>query len=80
MSLPQYSGPTMKTVVLPSALLNTSTLMIAPLEMRFGAFDDPSELDAVALPNNIISIEVEGHYLAWFDELTAELGEELPSL
>ena len=48
-----------------------------PSEMRFRAFDDTSDLDTVALPNNIISIEVKGHHLAWLDDLTAELSENV---
>ncbi len=47
----------------------------SPSEMRFRAFDDAPDLDTVALPNNIISIEVKGHDLAWLDDLTAELSE-----
>ena len=45
--------------------------------MRFRAFDDAPDLDTVALPDNIITIEVKGHYLAWLDELTAELSEDV---
>ena len=47
----------------------------SPSEMRFRAFDDAPDLNTVALPNNIISIEVKGHYLSWLDDLTAELSE-----
>jgi hypothetical protein len=45
--------------------------------VRFRSFDDAPDLDTIALPNNIISIEVKGHYLAWLDDLTAELSEDV---
>jgi hypothetical protein len=45
--------------------------------MRFRAFEDAPDLDTIALPNNIITIEVKGHYLAWLDELPAELSEDV---
>ena len=44
----------------------------SPSEMRFRAFDDAPNLDTVALPNNIISIEVKGHHLAWLDNLAVK--------
>ena len=48
----------------------------SPSEMRLRAFDDAPDLDAVVFPNNIIGIEVEGHHLAWLDDLAVKLRKD----
>src|SRR5437867_5441697 len=45
--------------------------------MRLRAFDDDPDLDTVALPNNIIGIEVEGHHLAWLDGLAFKFHKDI---
>ncbi len=45
--------------------------------MRYGAFDDDPDLDTVAFPHNIIRVEVEGHHLAWFDDLARKFRKDI---
>ena len=61
------SGPPRKTVVLPVASSNTSVEGQEAPQIVTG--NDDSDLNTFAFPNNVIGIEIEGHHLAWFDDL-----------
>src|SRR2546430_10107070 len=45
--------------------------------MRYRAFDDDPYLDTVAFPHDIIGIEVEGHHLAWLDDLACKFRKDI---